>query len=239
MKINSRVEVFKYNYYRLESITSHDAFNININVNDNEEALLFALQGSINVDNIIKLDKFDMYYLPPGTSINASFHPNTIAFIAYSWGEVKYKPYIKRYNEGKRIKTGVPPYSRAVITMIGEEDPANSFIAGYVEGEPGNWTSYPPHKHDEKPEAYIFYGLSPGFAVQLVISDEFEEADVVHDYDVVLIPKGYHPNFPTTINSVNYAWIIAAPKGKRDLTVDFHPNFKDLPMGPQSHIRSR
>ena len=238
-KVENKVtKVFEYEYFKLESVTTTDSLTVDLKVGENEEALFFTLQGDAEI-NGLRLSTFDMYYMPPGFNARLIISPNSVAYIARSWAETVFKPYIKRYVDGRRIKTGVMPYNRTVITMIGEDDPANSFIAGYVEGSAGNWTSYPPHKHDEKPEAYIFYGLSPGFAIQLVISDEFEEAYVVHDYDVVLIPKGYHPNVPSTINSVNYAWVIAAPKGKRDLTVDYHPAFKNLPIGSQSHIRAR
>lgn len=235
---NKLAKIFEYGYFKLESITTTEPLIMNLTVSNGEEALFFTLQGNAEV-NGLRLGTWDMYYMPPGFNAKLTISPNSVAYIARSWAEVTYKPYVKRYVDGKRIRTGVMPYSRTVIMMIGEDDPANSFIAGYVEGDAGNWTSYPPHRHDEKPETYIFYGLSPGFAVQLVISDEFEDAYVVHDYDVVLIPKGYHPNVPSTINSVNYAWVIAAPKGKRDLTVDYHPAFKNLPIGSQSHIRTR
>lgn len=66
----------------------------------------------------------------------------------------------------------------------------------------GNWSSFPPHKHDtEDPprEAYLeetyYHRLQPtdGFAFQRVYTyDGFDETVAVQDGDLVLVPKGYH-----------------------------------------------
>jgi 5-deoxy-glucuronate isomerase len=67
----------------------------------------------------------------------------------------------------------------------------------------GNWSSYPPHKHDtdDPPrETYLeetyYHRLSrPGFAIQRVYTDDrsLDETMAVEDGDVVLVPRGYHP----------------------------------------------
>src|SRR5258708_3016609 len=66
----------------------------------------------------------------------------------------------------------------------------------------GNWSSFPPHKHDtENPpyEAYLeetyYHHVQPadGFAFQRVYNyQDFDETVTVHDGDLVLVPKGYH-----------------------------------------------
>ncbi len=81
------------------------------------------------------------------------------------------------------------------------------------------------------PEAYIFYGINPGFAVQLVLDEEEQQAYVVHDYDTVLIPKGYHPHVNTSLTGSKYAWIISAPPENRHLSVTIHPAFKNVKVG--------
>jgi 5-deoxy-glucuronate isomerase len=67
----------------------------------------------------------------------------------------------------------------------------------------GNWSSYPSHKHDQDDlphesllEEVYYHRLSrPGFAFQRVYTDDgsLDETMTVHDRDVVLVPKGYHP----------------------------------------------
>ncbi len=68
----------------------------------------------------------------------------------------------------------------------------------------GNWSSYPPHKHDvhEMPgeadlEEIYYYRMSKpeGYAIQRVYSGDggLDETLTVRDGEIVLIPEGYHP----------------------------------------------
>ena len=81
----------------------------------------------------------------------------------------------------------------------------------------GNWSSYPPHKHDQHrvgpkgelleadlDEIYYYKFEKPeGFALQRVYTDPssplaiagkpFDVTVVARDNDVVLVPEGYHP----------------------------------------------
>ena len=75
-------------------------------------------------------------------------------------------------------------------------------IVGETINPPGNWSSYPPHKHDRHAppeevalEEVYFYRFKPesGFGVQLLYDDTGERAQIVRDGDVIVIPSGYHP----------------------------------------------
>ena len=73
----------------------------------------------------------------------------------------------------------------------------------------GNWSSYPPHKHDEHrvsdagdlleadlEEIYYYKIDKPeGFAIQRVYTNDrsLDVAAVAHEDDIVLVPQGYHP----------------------------------------------
>jgi len=68
----------------------------------------------------------------------------------------------------------------------------------------GNWSSYPPHKHDvhnppgevDLDEIYFYKVSQPeGFAIQRVYTRDGRrnETLTVRDNEVVLIPEGYHP----------------------------------------------
>ena len=75
---------------------------------------------------------------------------------------------------------------------------AGRIVAGVTFSEPGNWTSWPPHEHGEMlEEAYLYIDMpAPSFGVQFVYEDTQspELATFVRDGDVVVMPKGYHPN---------------------------------------------
>ena len=81
--------------------------------------------------------------------------------------------------------------------------PADKLIAVEVVTPSGNWSSYPPHKHDEDSdtesaleEIYYFEVAGDGPAYQRVYSPEpGREIDLLEQVgtgDVVLIPHGYH-----------------------------------------------
>ena len=84
------------------------------------------------------------------------------------------------------------------------DDIAESLLVVEVVTPGGHWSSYPPHKHDRDaaPEETLleetyYHRLSPpqGFAFQRVYTDDrsLDETMAVHDGDVVMVPRGYHP----------------------------------------------
>jgi 5-deoxy-glucuronate isomerase len=81
---------------------------------------------------------------------------------------------------------------------------AESLLVVEVITPGGNWSSYPPHKHDTDDfpnETYLeetyYHRLArpSGFALQRVYTDDgsLDETMAVRDRDVVLVPRGYHP----------------------------------------------
>jgi 5-deoxy-glucuronate isomerase len=95
-------------------------------------------------------------------------------------------------NTARRIHHLLPPAAEA-----------GRLIAFEVVTPGGNWSSFPPHKHDtEDPprEAYLeevyFYRFErpTGFAVQRVYTPDgsLDETITVRDGDLVLVPRGYH-----------------------------------------------
>ena len=231
---NKLIQVFDYNGFTLYNFKSIEPSSIVLNPKK-VERLVFPLRGSVIV-NGESLNEKDMAYVPIDTEVTLQVGKESVIYIAEAPAQTKRNFYVKRFKDSESYFIDQPGYRRTVFVTITENDPADRFIAGYVEGLRGEWTSYPPHKHDDKPEAYIFYGIDPGFAIQIIIDDNDEKAFVVHDYDVVLIPRGYHPNFSTTLTGINYAWVIAAPSDKRNLAVEIHPAYKDLPIG-RSHLK--
>ena len=93
---------------------------------------------------------------------------------------------------------------RSVHNILAETDPAASLLVVEVFTDEGNTSSYPSHKHDSDnmpEESYLeetyYHRIDPpqGFAFQRVYTDdgEIDESMAVHDKDVVMVPKGYHP----------------------------------------------
>jgi 5-deoxy-glucuronate isomerase len=234
-EVNTLTKIFGRDGFALYGFKSRGAQQFHAPSKPDKERLVFALKGSIKMNETLLQTK-DMAYVPLGTDIEVEADAGSITYVAEASGAKRYDPYIKKYKEAQRLDIGQPTFRRTVIVVIGEGDPTNSFLAGYVENSLGEWSSYPPHKHDDKPEAYIYYGIDPGFAVQLIMDEKDEKAYVVHDYDTVFIPRGYHPHVNTSLTGSNYAWVISAPFNNRNLGVTIHPAFKEIDLG-RSHLR--
>lgn len=117
---------------------------------------------------------------------------------------------------------GSGPTRRQVWNILMESEPAESLLVTEVVTPGGNWSSYPPHKHDtENPpeEAYLeetyYHRLArpEGFAVQRVYTDDgsLDETLAVHDRDIVLVPRGYHPVGAAAGYDLYYLNVMAGP----------------------------
>ena len=227
--------VFDVEGFRLSVIRCSKANSVRLEAGGFER-LVFPLEGG-GYFNGFRLEVRDMGVIPPGSPLEFSCDPGSTMYVVESPSGAVFEPFVRRLVEGRVYRLGGVGYRRVVNVMISEDDPLERLLAGYVEGLPGEWTSYPPHRHDWNPEAYIFYGIR-GFAVQLVFDDyDSASAFLVRDHDVVLIERGYHPNFSTTLGGVNYAWVISARPGHRRLEAEVHPDFRGLGLGGHLKVK--
>ena len=123
-----------------------------------------------------------------------------------------------------RISRGKGANVRHVYNIMPEDDgAAHSLLVVEVITPQGNTSSYPPHKHDQdnlphesQLEETYFHRLNPpqGFAMQRVYTDDrsLDEALVIEDGDVTLVPKGYHPVATTAGYDLYYLNVMAGPK---------------------------
>jgi 5-deoxy-glucuronate isomerase len=109
-------------------------------------------------------------------------------------------------------------FARRVRTILGPRSEAGRLLIGETINPPGNWSSYPPHKHDlQRPpienhfeEIYLFKVHPPaGFGVQVRYTDAGEECFLVHDGDVSIIKSGYHPVVAAPGYELYYLWVMA------------------------------
>jgi 5-deoxy-glucuronate isomerase len=109
-------------------------------------------------------------------------------------------------------------WSRTIRTILGPDDDAGRLVVGETINPAGNWSSYPPHKHDRHAppeevalEEVYYYRFKPegGFGVQVLYDDESERALIVRDGDVVSIPSGYHPVVAAPGYALYYLWVMA------------------------------
>jgi 5-deoxy-glucuronate isomerase len=121
--------------------------------------------------------------------------------------------------------------ARRIHHLLAPDAEAGRLIAFEVFTPGGNWSSYPPHKHDtEDPpvesrleELYFYRFARPeGFAFQRVYTRDgsLDEALAPGDGDVVLVPRGYHPVGVPAGYDCYYLNIMAGPTRAWHFTID-------------------
>ncbi len=124
---------------------------------------------------------------------------------------------------------GRSSWLREVRTILGPQDQACRLLVGETVNPPGNWSSFPPHKHDADDlpeearleEVYLFK-IAPrdGFGIQVNYGNGSETARVVHDGDVEVIKDGYHPVAAAPGYSLYYLWMMAGAGREMAARVD-------------------
>lgn len=114
-------------------------------------------------------------------------------------------------------------WQREVYSALDLNTEAERLLAGETLNPSGNWSSYPPHKHDRKNppneavlEEIYFFRVKPaqgfGFIWTYTAPDDpegFSTVFVVRDGDTVLLPKGYHPVVAAPGYQLHYTWVLA------------------------------
>ena len=118
---------------------------------------------------------------------------------------------------------GTGTNTRYVRNILPETEPADSLLVVEVVTPGGNWSSYPPHKHDTAVpgeetalEETYYHRISPpqGFAFQRVYTGDrsLDETIAVGDGDAVLVPRGYHPVGAAHGYDLYYLNVMAGPE---------------------------
>jgi len=113
--------------------------------------------------------------------------------------------------------------TRHICNILPETSEADSLLVVEVITPNGNWSSYPPHKHDSDnipEESYLeetyYHRINPpqGFAFQRVYTDDgsLDETMAVQNHDVVMVPRGYHPVGAPHGYDLYYLNVMAGPK---------------------------
>jgi len=174
----------------------------------------------------------DAAYLPPGAHLRIQA-TSDVCEVAFCWAPAKKgaEPALIRALEIKPFRRGSGNTERTIHNILMEDRPAESLLVTEVYTPGGNWSSYPPHKHDTNDppretyleETYYHRLARPGgFGVQLVYTDDrsLDEAIQVRDGDVVLVPRGYHPVSAAAGYDLYYLNVMAGPVRRWLVTTD-------------------
>ncbi len=120
-------------------------------------------------------------------------------------------------------QVGRDNWQRTVYSALAENVPAERLLAGETLTPSGNWSSFPPHKHDRSNppdeavlEEVYYFRVKPeqgfGFIWTYTAPGDpagFSDIFVVEDGDTVLLPKGYHPVAAAPGYQLQYTWVLA------------------------------
>jgi len=149
-------------------------------------------------------------YLPPKTSFRVKAESDHVE-LACGWAaaEGRHSPCLVTPRDVAVEIRGGGNATRQINSIFPPGFACERLVAVEVYTPAGNWSSYPPHKHDvhrvdaagrlleaDLEEVY-FYKIAPpqGYAIQRVYTSDarLDETIVAGHNHAVLVPKGYHP----------------------------------------------
>jgi len=132
-------------------------------------------------------------------------------------------PFVVRPEDVKVSTRGRENWTREIHDIIDASRPATRMLFGETFNPPGNWSSYPPHRHEKDEgteevelEELYYFRLEPpqGFGIQRIYTDDrsIDAAYVLEDGDITIMPRGYHPVVTAPGYRLCYLWILAGER---------------------------
>ena len=171
-------------------------------------------------------------YLPPGTAWSVQAESAAELAVCTSPSQSAGPAQVITPDEVRVASAGNWNWRREVHNIIGPNVPqAQRLLIGETFNPPGNWSSYPPHKHEEDDypfqvnmqEIYHFRFNPPqGFGFQRLYTDDLtlDETYTLRHLDNTLMPRGYHPVVAAPGYQLYYLWMMAGPNDRRMAPMD-------------------
>lgn len=202
-----------------------------------QECCIVALTGKINVaegektfndlgtrESVFERKPTDSVYVSNDRNYEVEAVTDARVVLCYSPSEKQLPTKLIKAEDNGIENRGKYSNKRLVHNILPDSDPtANSLLVVEVFTETGNWSSYPPHKHDQEnlpEESFLeetyYHEMDPpqGFIFQRVYTDDrsIDETMTAENGDVVLVPAGYHPVGVPDGYSSYYLNVMAGPE---------------------------
>ncbi len=161
-------------------------------------------------------------YIPCGSNYAITAHGKLQVALVSALSDMALAPYVI---PPARVATGVwgaANFARnyhQILTQASQPDlPARRLIVGETYTPSGNWSTFPPHKHekDDLPreafhEELYFFKINPpdGFGMTRYYNDEIDTGFIIRDNTVLMAPKGYHTVVSAPGYTTYYLWALA------------------------------
>jgi 5-deoxy-glucuronate isomerase len=204
---------WRYLSFRVERLSDGEQVS---RATDGEEVALVPLMGRCAVESGGerwelggRSSVFDgmpwALYLPRDSDYSVFALGDVEVAISGAVADERLEPRLVRPDEVEIEVRGSGNATRQINHIIKPEFPAQRLLVVEVFTPAGNWSSYPPHKHDEDhppgevvlEEVYYYQTQTEpagAFAVQRLYSPQHgtDVTETVHDGDIMLVPHGYH-----------------------------------------------
>jgi 5-deoxy-glucuronate isomerase len=205
---------------------------------DDEETILILQEGSGTLEaaghrwDVSRQDVFSeratALYVPPGIEMVAVARERLEAVLFSTRAEGGGTPALITPDQVVVAARGRGHYAREVHNILVDDPYVRRLMVGETFNPPGNWSSYPPHKHDGRDgepalEEVYYYRVDPplGFGQQMLYTADGENVThTVRDGDAVLLPYGYHPVSAPPGYRLYYLWGIAGAERRLALHED-------------------
>ncbi len=161
-------------------------------------------------------------YLPCGTPYTITAHGRLEVGLVSAPSDLKIAPYVIGPEKIATGVWGVANFSRnyhQILTQASQPElPAMRLIVGETYTPSGNWSTYPPHRHekDDLPreayheELYVFK-VSPadGFGIARYYNGEIDTGYIVRDNTILMAPNGFHTVVSAPGYTTYYLWALA------------------------------
>ena len=221
-------QLLDFQYLKLESGQSHQGSSA-----DRELlAVILGGKGSFTVNgrsfaNIgsrpnVFSGKPHSVYIPCGADYTIEANGRLEVGVCSAPSDLETEPYVIGPDQVTNGVWGAANFSRnfhQILTASGQPDlPASRLIVGETYTPSGNWSTYPPHKHEVEDlprEAYheemYFFKVNPsdGFGLTRFYNDEVDTSYTVRDNTILMMPNGYHTVVSAPGYTTYYLWFLA------------------------------
>lgn len=171
-------------------------------------------------------------YVPRGQTLTLRALENFEAALVSAPSELDVEPYEIRPESVKTGTWGTLNYTRHFREILVQPDgrPASSLIVGETLTPSGNWSTFPPHKHEgEAPgeacheEMYYFRVAQPegfGLARHYSPARGFDHTHTVRDDSLLSIPYGFHTYAAAPGAKSYYLWFLAGQGRRQGVALD-------------------
>jgi 5-deoxy-glucuronate isomerase len=162
-------------------------------------------------------------YIPAGVDFSIQAEGNVEIALPSAPSEADIQPYVI---EPSQVASGIwgaanfKRYFHQILTLAAQPElPARRLIVGETFTPSGNWSTYPPHKHqaDDLPrqayhEEMYYFKVNPvdGFGICHYYNEDSEDENfTIRDNSIHMMPKGFHTVVSAPGYTTYYLWFLA------------------------------